>query len=239
MDRNGAFLAVCVTATAAAAATPEVRQGDHLAQFVWDAADSLFCADDLLPLFRAEEIADCTMERMLGRSYPAGCPVRRSDLRYLIIPHYDGHGHVRLGEMVCNRAIADDLVAVFRELFRVGYPVERMVLIDEFDADDQASMAANNTSCFNYRTVAGSSRLSRHALGMAIDINPLYNPYVRSVGSRRIIMPQAGKAYVDRTRSDIPYKITLRDAAYKLFRQHGFKWGGSWRTRKDYQHFQK
>lgn len=239
MDRNGAFLAMCVTAAAAAAAAPEVSQGDAFASFVWDVADPAFCADDLLPIFRAEEIADCTMERMLGRSYPAGCPVSRSDLRYLILPHYDGHGHVRLGEMVCNRAIADDLVDVFRELFRQKYPVERMVLIDEYGGDDEASMTANNTSCFNYRTVSGSRRLSRHALGMALDINPLYNPYVRSVGSGRIIMPRAGKDYLDRTRPDIPYKITLRDPACRLLRARGFRWGGSWRTRKDYQHFQK
>lgn len=240
MDRIMASIAVCVAASPAVSAlSPEIRQGDALATFVWHLEDDTFFPESLLPVFRAEEISDATFARMRGRSFPDNCKVRRCDLRYLLLPHYDGQGCVRIGEMVCNAAIADDLVAIFRQLYLQAYPIERMVLIDEYDGDDQASMAANNTSCFNYRTVAGSRRLSRHALGMAVDINPLYNPYIRTVGTRRIIMPQAGKSYVDRTRSDIPYKITLRDAAYKLFRQHGFKWGGSWRTRKDYQHFQK
>lgn len=216
-----------------------IGQGADLSSFVWQTDDPTFRPDSLLEFFRAEPLSDATFSRMQGRSYPQGCPIRRSELRYLILPHYDGHGHVRVGEMVCNRAIADDLVAVFRQLYLERYPIERMVLIDEYDGDDEASMRDNNTSCFNYRTIGSSRRLSRHAYGMAVDINPLYNPYVRTIGGRTLVTPEGAEPYADRSRNDIPYKITLNDRAYRLLRARGFRWGGSWRTRKDYQHFQK
>lgn len=232
-------IVIAATASVAVAATPEIRQGDALSTFVWHLDDDSFHPEALLSVFRAEEISDATFARMRGRSFPDNCKIKRSDLRYLLLPHYDGHGCVRIGEMVCNVAIADDIVAIFRQLFQQAYPIERMVLIDEYDGDDERSMKANNTSCFNYRCVDGSKKLSRHALGMAVDINPLYNPFVRTEGGRRVVTPDGAAKYADRSKTDIPYKITLSDSAYKLFRQHGFKWGGSWRTRKDYQHFQK
>ncbi len=232
-------IAIAVVAPVASAAAPVVSQGDALASFVWDTSDESFDPDSLLTAFRAEPITDATFRRMQGRSYPEGCKIRRSELRYLILPHYDGHGHVRIGEMVCNRVIAADLVAVFRQLFIEQYPIERMVLIDEYDGDDERSMQANNTSCFNYRPIGSSRRLSRHAFGMAVDINPLYNPYVRSGGGRTTVRPSAAAPYTDRTRKDFPYKITRNDRAYKLLRARGFRWGGSWRTRKDYQHFER
>lgn len=216
-----------------------ICQGADLDGFCWNADDSVFNAEAFLQIFAAYEISDYTFARMQGKSYGDGCAMPRSQLRYLILPHYDGHGHVRIGEMVCNVAIAADLVDIFRELFKLRYPIERMVLIDVYGGDDEASMRANNTSCFNFRRIAGSKKLSRHALGMAVDINPRYNPYVRTIKGRIVVTPAGSDRYAERSRTDIPYKITTRDAAYKLFRQHGFRWGGSWRTRRDYQHFQK
>lgn len=233
------FVSLSASAVGAAMDFAEIGQDSDLSAFVWQADDSAFHPDSLLNLFRAEPLSDATFSRMQGRSYPEGCKVARSELRYLILPHYDGHGHVLIGEMVCNRAIAADLVAVFRQLFLERYPIERMVLIDEYDGDDEASMRANNTSCFNYRVVAGSRRLSRHAYGMAVDINPLYNPYVRTTVGRTTVRPATAVAYTDRSRTDIPYKITRNGRVYKLFRAHGFRWGGLWRTTKDYQHFQR
>ena len=99
-------------------------------------------------------------------------------------------------------------------------------------------MAANNTTCFNYRTVAGSSKLSAHSLGKAVDINPLYNPCVKTRHGHTTIQPARGKAYTDRNRK-FNYKIDRQDLCYRLFRQHGFTWGGDWRSLKDYQHFEK
>jgi hypothetical protein len=176
---------------------------------------------------------------MQGRSYPQGCEVPRSDLRYLELSYVDFEGHEHLGQMVCNRHIADDLLYIFRRLYEARYPIASMRLIDDYGADDARSMAANNTSCFCYRRVAGSTALSKHSRGMAVDVNPLYNPCVY-VRSGRVLPPE-GRAYAhgrDRCK-DIPGKIDTADLCYRLFVSRGFRWGGAWRTLKDYQHFEK
>ena len=99
-------------------------------------------------------------------------------------------------------------------------------------------MADNNTSCFNYRTVPGKSKLSNHSYGRAIDINPLYNPYVRTKDGKVLVSPQNAEEYADRS-ADFPYKIDREDLCYQLFTEHGFEWGGAWNSSKDYQHFEK
>ena len=189
-------------------------------------------------VFTSEPIPDEVFARMMGVSYPAGCSVAREDLRYLRLSYHDFAGGVQVGEMVCSKKIADDLVEIFRELYRQGYQIEKMRLIDDYGGDDDLSCADNNTSCFNYRTVAGSSSLSKHALGLAVDINPFYNPYVTYPDGVERISPPGSEPYADRS-ADFPHKIGPKDAVYELFRAHGFKWGGSWKTLKDYQHFQK
>ena len=136
-------------------------------------------------------------------------------------------------------ASAADLVAIFRQLYDAHYPIARMVLVDEYRADDETSMRANNTSCFCYRTVAGSRKVSAHAMGMAVDINPLYNPYVkRRANGRLFIQPANAEPYTHRERR-FDYKIERGDLCHRLFLQHGFSWGGAWRSLKDYQHFEK
>ena len=197
------------------------------------------CASAQQQGFTVDTLSEAVFQRMLGRSFPEGCTVSRSDLRYLRVLHYDQNGEVHQGELVCNKAIADDLTDIFRQLYNARYPIERMRLIDDYDADDERSMQANNTSCFCYRVVEGSTKLSKHARGMAIDINPLYNPCVRTRrDGSRLVQPATGDKYTHRMRS-FPYKITTSDLAYRLFREHGFAWGGNWRTLKDYQHFEK
>lgn len=189
--------------------------------------------------FTATAVPDSVLERMRGRSYPDGCKVARSDLRYLRLSHWTSDDKEQVGEMVCNKAIADDLLDIFRQLYKANYIIESIRLIDDFDADDERSMCANNTSCFCYRAVAGSKKLSRHALGMAVDINPLYNPCVRQhKDGKRIVQPTTASPYVDRQRS-FPQKIDKSDLCYRLFVAHGFRWGGAWKRSKDYQHFEK
>ena len=175
---------------------------------------------------------------MQGRSFKADCTTSRDELRYLTVLHVDIEGHIRRGELVCHRAIAAELLEIFRTLYEVGYPIERMVLIDEYDADDERSMAANNSSAFNFRFISGTTRPSSHSRGMAVDINPRYNPYVVTRNGRTRIEPQAGRPYVDRT-ADFPYKIERDDRCCREFLRHGFVWGGDWRSCKDYQHFEK
>ena len=190
--------------------------------------------------FVAEEISDHVFARMQGKSYGKGCTVARSQLRYLRVLHCDGNGNTVLGEIVCNRSIANDLVEIFRKLYDARYPIERMVLIDEYDGNDDLSMSANNTSCFNFRMkTSAAAGLSKHAYGLAIDINPLYNPYYKKKADGTIVVePVGGKPYLDRQKK-FKYKIIKDDLCYKLFIEHGFKWGGNWRSVKDYQHFEK
>ncbi len=187
--------------------------------------------------FVAEPLTDAVFSRIEGCSYRTAAPVGRAELRYLRVLHCDAEGRVLKGELICHHKIADDLLAIFRALYEARYPIERMVLIDEYGADDTRSMEANNSSAFNFRPMVGSKRLSKHSYGLAIDINPLYNPYVKRTAERVIIEPASGAPYVDRT-ADFPYKITADDLCVKLFKQHGFTWGGDWRTLKDYQHFE-
>ena len=189
--------------------------------------------------FTSVPLGDSLFARMQGLSYPKGCRVPRADLRLVRVLHYDANGKVHQGEIVCNKAIAGDLIEIFRQLYQARYPIERIRPIDEYGADDERSMSHNNSSSFCYRTVSGTTKLSKHASGMAIDINTRYNPYVRKgKDGRQLVSPANGRPYADR-RKNFPYKIKKGDLLYNLFIQHGFRWGGDWRTMKDYQHFEK
>ncbi len=194
--------------------------------------------------FYYEPISDELLEYLRGTSYPEeededAAKINRDDLRYVHVQYVDFDGNATEGELICNADIAQDLVEIFAELYKEEYPLESIRLVDEYDGDDEASMAADNTSCFNYRNVPGSSSLSNHALGRAIDVNPLYNPYVtfNSDGSTNV-SPEEGSDYEDRE-GDFPHKINEEDLCYELFTDHGFTWGGSWNSSRDYQHFEK
>ena len=176
------------------------------------------------------------------KSWKENCPLKRYELRYLKVLHRNADGKPQRGEMVVNAAIADKILTIFMQLYEAGYRIERMVLIDNFNADDETSMRANNSSSFNFRFMTGSTtKISKHGLGLAIDINTLYNPYVKqkSDGTWHI-EPATGEEYAFNrdNRTDIPYKIDHEDLAYKLFTAAGFEWGGDWTSLKDYQHFE-
>ena len=187
--------------------------------------------------FQAESIPDAVFARMQGRSYPTGCTVARSSLRYVRTLYVGFDGYTHIGELVCNKLIAADLVAIFRELYQQRYPIGQIRLIDDYHASEE-SMRANNTCCFCYRVVKGSAKLSKHAEGLAVDINPLYNPCVRCSHSKTTIQPATASRYANRS-ATFAHKITRGDLLYRLFTAHGFRWGGAWRSVKDYQHFEK
>ena len=194
--------------------------------------------------FYIEEISDELKERMRGKSYADNIDesiVNFDMLRHVVIKYNDFEGNVKDGELVCNELIAQDLLEIFKELFESGYMLEEVSLIDKYDADDDMSMEANNTSCFNYRLVDRSDKLSYHAYGLAIDVNPFYNPYVeygKGENGSDYICPTQSVFYAYRD-NDFPYKIDENDLCYRLFKEHGFKWGGDWNSCKDYQHFEK
>lgn len=188
--------------------------------------------------FFYQSITEDVKTRINGLSYKSDCTVPYEDLRYVSVLYEDFNAETQTGEIICNKAIAQDLVEIFYELYLNHYQIDKIRLIDEYDADDDLSCAANNTSCFNFRKVYGSDNLSKHALGLAIDINPFQNPYVTYPDGVERISPPGSEPYADRN-SGLPHIITENDLCYQLFTAHGFTWGGHWRTLKDYQHFQK
>ena len=189
--------------------------------------------------FKALPIDDATFQRMKGKSYKTNCTIPRNELRLLHVLHRNDNGDTQLGEMVCHLSIANDLVEIFKALYKAHYTISRMVLIDDYDADDECSMTANNTSCFNFRLIAGSKVLSKHSRGLAVDINPLRNPMVKPLKNGQTkVSPNAGRCYANRLWC-FAQRIDHSDLCYRLFVAHGFRWGGNWRSSKDYQHFEK
>ncbi len=177
-------------------------------------------------------IESITVEQ-LGSSWrpDMGCTAP-DQLRTVNVSHWGYDGQVHQGRLVVAASQAERIVAVFRDVYAARFPIERMVPIDAYGGDDQASMRANNTSGFNCRTVAGTSRLSQHGFGLAVDVNPLMNPYVK--GST--VDPPEAAPYADRSRRDAGM-IKGGDAVVKAFAAQGWRWGGYWSSGQDYQHF--
>ena len=187
--------------------------------------------------FYIRELDEELMARIRGRSYKDNCTVPAGDLRYLHVLHKDLDGNVLEGEMICNKQIAEDVLEILRILYENDYPIEKIRLVDEYDAVDEVSMADNNSSSFNFRFVSYTNHVSKHGYGLAVDINPLYNPYTKVVNGKRSVEPANGVPYLDREK-EFPYKITRDDLCCRLFLEHGFSWGGDWENSKDYQHFE-
>lgn len=158
-------------------------------------------------------------------------------------PYVDFNGvHHQDGELMVLAAVAPEVGQLFRRLHRRGFPLAQAKLIEHYQGDDAASMQANNTSAFNNRPITGGGPPSLHAYGLAIDINPLQNPFVQpddSGGAR--ISPPAATAYLNRlaVRPGKPRRAGMAENVTALFAEYGFDvWGGYWDTPIDYQHFQ-
>jgi hypothetical protein len=177
-------------------------------------------------------VDDATRAEMTGVSWHEGCPVPLDALRVVALTYVGFDGDAHHGRLVVHRRWADEMVRVFRRIYRAGFPIRRIRPIDRYDGDDRASMRHDNTSAFNCRYVAGTTTWSQHAYGRAIDIDPVENPYVS--GSH--VSPRRGAPYVDRT--DVrPGMIVGHDVVRRAFHRIGWGWGGTWRSVKDYQHF--
>ena len=187
--------------------------------------------------FNISEINDKIFSRIAGKSYKVNCPIPLRELRYIELLHKDLTGKILHGEMICNVRIAADVLDIFQKLFVASYPIEKVRLIDEYNADDELSMRDNNSSSFNFRYVSFTNRISLHGYGLAVDINPLYNPYIKTVDGKKIIAPDNSADFEDREKN-FPYKITADDLCCRLFKEKNFLWGGDcWDDEKDYQHF--
>ena len=203
------------------------------------ASSSVGGGDIRMPAYAAtiESVPSAVRRRMTGSSHdPVRCPVGLTDLRLLTMHYVGFDGRAHTGQMVVHHRHARGLVGVFRELYELGFPIRRMQLIDAYGGDDNRSMAADNSSAYNCRMVAGKSTLSDHAHGAAVDINPVENPYVTADG----VLPAAGRRFVDVDRSldaDAPRGVIVADdVVVRAFARIGWKWGGVW-SEADYQHF--
>ena len=237
------------TPTKAPTPTPEVYltdlSGANPGEIIDDA---LIDPYDIGKYFTSTMIAegDEIFNRIIDRSFRYNDNIALSDLRYIKLLHRNYDGQTQVGELIVNAAIEADIIDIFTQFYLNGYQIYSMYLIDNFwagdgDSSDYASIDVNNTSAFCYRTVTGSSNLSNHAYGLAIDLNPLENPYVRIDGDGYGTSAHANAQAFNNNRSsaEMPHVIDHEDLAYQLFIQHGFTWGGDWNNPKDYQHFQK
>ncbi|MBQ4530585.1 MAG: M15 family metallopeptidase [Lachnospiraceae bacterium] len=193
--------------------------------------------------FTSEPISEDVTIRISGKSYTENHRITLENLRYLKLLHYNFDHEIQVGECIVNEEIAQDCIEIFTELFEAEYEIYSMYLIDDFwtgegSSSDTASMNANNSSAFCYRVIANTTKLSNHALGYAIDINPLQNPYITYKDGMPVYYHDNAEEYADRSISK-DHMITHEDLCYQLFTEHGFTWGGDWKNSKDYQHFEK
>ena len=173
--------------------------------------------------------------QMLKYTWHPTCPVTLNDLSEVKLIYWGFDHKPHQGELIVNKALAKEIVAIFKELYHHRFPIQRMELMDAFKGDDMQAMNANNTSAFNCREVTGQPGVfSQHSYGRAIDINTLINPYVK--GNQ--VLPEAGKVYANRS-TNYPGKITKNSFIYNTFQKYNWNWGGDWDDLKDYQHFEK
>mgnify|MGYP000899867868 CR=1 FL=1 len=169
---------------------------------------------------------------MTGTSWREGCPVGLDELRLVWVPHLVAEGETRMGRLILHQDHAQAVAGVFVQLHEAGFLVPSLRPAYEFGGDDDAMMRANNTSAFNCRPIAGTSTWSEHAWGHALDLNPLWNPYVR--GER--VDPPEGRPFVSREAGRVG-TVVPGDAVVAAFGAIGWRWGGTWSRAQDYQHF--
>jgi hypothetical protein len=170
----------------------------------------------------------------LPHSWHAGCPVAPAQLRRLRLTYWGFDGRAHTGALVVNARAVSPLTRIFSRLYAARFPIRRMRPIDAYGGSDERSLEADNTAAFNcrYAVAAGPKRWSVHAYGLAIDVNPVENPYVE--GGR--VHPRAGRAFLDRSR----YRrgMAVRGGLLvNAFASVGWPWGGRWSGSPDYQHF--
>ena len=189
----------------------------------------------LMAVFQVAPLPPGMSQKMIGVTWHEGCPVALADLRQVTVSYRDYDDAEQQGVLIVNKEIADETKALFQQLYDRHFPISSISPVENFGGSDDASMAANNTSGFNCRDTTGRPGVySNHSWGRAIDINPLTNPYVKG----DTVLPPLGRDYLDRSVAHTG-SILADDYVVKMFEAAGWTWGGRWKDRKDYQHFEK
>jgi hypothetical protein len=184
-------------------------------------------------VFQISAIGADLQARMVPASWRPGCPVPMEDLRYLQISYWGFDDAAHVGELVVNASATEAMRGVFSRLFAARFPIRQMRLVDDYGGDDSTSIEADNTSAFNCRQATGSTNWSQHALGLAIDVNPIENPYVYGNGTSDHV---ASGPYLDRSVVR-PGMAAEGGVLVEAFDSQGWGWGGRWASPVDYQHF--
>jgi hypothetical protein len=183
--------------------------------------------------FTAVALGPALRAQLRKTSWHPGCPVGLGDLRYMRIAYWGFDHHAHLGEMVANSSATPALRRAFATLFAARFPIRQMRLVDRYGGSDYASIQADNTSAFNCRNATGTSHWSQHAFGLAVDINPIENPYVYANGTTT---HAASRPYLNR--SDVRAGMAVAGGTLvRAFDAVGWGWGGRWPLPTDFQHF--
>jgi len=196
--------------------------------------ENIFNEKIYAPVFTCEPLPEDVINLISGKSFKENTPFDYSELSYLTMSYVNFYGEHCIGNMIVAADLGEEVLEIFQELYENRFPIYKMQLIDFYNADDYLSMEDNNTSAFNFRYITNSTTISKHGYGVAIDINPVQNPYVR--GST--ILPPTGAEYLIRAEVH-PGMIIKGDVCYQAFVSRGWTWGGDWNSLKDYQHFEK
>ena len=181
-----------------------------------------------------ESIAQDMVNKLIWQK---DCPIKIERLRLLEISHYNFENQVSVGQLMVLDKISEATLNIFRELFELNFPIHTIKLINEFNGDDELSMSANNSSCFNFRKIEGTDKISMHSYGLAIDINPIQNPFIviDDVSDNVKIFPKEGANFLNRRN----LRSGMVEPIIEIFKKHGFsQWGGEWNAPIDYHHFQ-
>jgi hypothetical protein len=196
-------------------------------------------------MFTAENLPKEILEDMIAKNiYSDKCPIHYSQLQLLNLSYFgfDGSAH-HDGKMIVYKGYAEQTLNIFKILFANQFPIEKIKLINDYNGSDEDSMADNNTSAFNCRLIAGSDKLSIHSYGLAIDINPMQNPYITFNDDELKLSPISGKHFLNRNniKSGMVENLLLKEnkTVIEIFKENGFTvWGGEWNDPIDYHHFQ-
>ena len=183
-----------------------------------------------------ELIPERKAESLLGTTLRKGCPVKREDLRSVRVPYINENGEKKEGLLIVHKKVTADIILIFDEILRQGFVIHKIAPASYFDGRDDQLMKYNITSAFNCRLMTGGIGFSNHSYGTTIDINPLWNPYVKG----KKVLPPEGKPFARKREKLLQVGVLKKgDRVVKLFKELGWTWGGDWKSLKDYQHFEK